>query len=237
MPPKFQSTFIPKGPATPMSGGVMPQAPRRGSRDFAGFLVKTVFALTVIGALGVTAYKFYLGYSLTSMQAELESMRAELATGAVDELVDLDNRIISAQSLLKNHRVLTPFFTYLQIATPQTVRFTDFAYARGADGLQVIMKGQAKSYAALAVEADAIEKNANFKNAVFSDLRLDDKGNVTFTAKMQISPDFLSYERFVASAAQGPVAAPVLTASSTPRTTATSTATTTPRTATTTPRN
>ncbi len=244
MPPKFQSTFIPKSPATAPS--MLRQTPRASGRDFAGFLVKTFFALTVLGALAVTGYKFYLGYSLSSMESELETMRAELATGAVDELVDLDNRIVSAQTLLKNHRVLTPLFTYLQTATPQTVRFTDFVYDRDQDGLHVMIKGQAKSYAALAVEANALENNPNFKNTVFSDLRLDEKGNVTFTAKMLVTPEFLSYERFLAGSAAAVPAVVIPVASTTPvtasSTTATSTnsrqaTTTTTRTATSTPRN
>lgn len=236
MPPKFQSSFIPKGPVA--TSGVIPQASVR-RYDFAGFLAKAIFALSVLLAVGVVGYRWYLGYSIREMGAELERVRAELATDVTGELIRLNDRIVSTESLLQKHRIISPFFSFLETSTPRSVRFTDFNFLMGQEGPEVVMKGEARSYAALALEADALYKAKEFKNPVFSDIRLDERGNVVFSVRAAISPDFLSYQRQVTrlSAPIRPATTtPVFTATSTATTTrATSTATSTPR-ATTTPR-
>ena len=229
MPPKFQSTFIPKGPIASSSTGVVQPVTRVRHIDFVSFLSKLIFGLSILLALGVVGYKWYLNYSIEKMGVELEAAKQEISTGVVGELVNLNNRITSADTLIKNHRALSPLFTFLEASTPKAVRFTEFSYSKGEDGPEILLKGQATSYSALAFEADTINENKDLKNPIFSDIRLDDKGNVTFSLKVQVAPDLVSYQKAIN---RTPVTtAPVVTP------TATTTATTTPRTSTsTTPR-
>lgn len=208
--------------------------------DILAFIAKGIFALTILATVGVIGYKWYLGYSIGRMSAELEAARAEIAQGETGEFIRLNDRIVSTEALLQSHRVLSPFFTFLQQTTPKTVRFSEFRFTEDKEGPQVVLKGAAATYAALALEADVIYKNKDFKNPTFSDLRLDDKGNVTFSLKAGVSPEFISYAKTVSRLNAPPV--PTSTSTSTATSTsatlpaglvlpnlATSTATTTPK--------
>ena len=236
MPPKFQSSFIPKGPVGPSvsSVGVIPQARPVRRHDILSFLAKGIFALSILLAAGVVGYKWYLGYSIGKMSAELDVARQEVASGVTGELIRLNDRIVSTETLIENHRVLSPIFAFLQTSTPKSVRFSEFNFVEDMNNEpKVVLKGAAKSYASLALEASVIYKNQDFKNPVFSDIRLDEKGNVTFSLEAGISPELISYTKTVgrvATPATAPVVpvVPVVVATTT-KPAATSTATTTPK--------
>ncbi len=216
--------------AIPRSGPVTRQ------RDVLSFIAKGIFGLTVLAAAGVIGYKWYLGYSIGQMSAQLEAAREEIAQGQTGELIKLNDRIVSTETLIQSHRVVSPLFTFLESSTPKTVRFSDFTFGEDQEGPFVVLRGAALTYAALALEADVIYKNKNLKNPVFSDLRLDDKGNVTFSLKAGVTPEFISYAKTVGRTSLPglPVGPAVVATSTLP--VATSTATTTPRAATSTPR-
>lgn len=197
MEPKFQSSFIPKGPVSsgPQASSFS-SAPRK-QRDFLTVIASFVFALSIIAALGSVGYKYFLKYRISQMGQELVDARAALQTETVDELIDASDRIVSTRELLKNHKVLSPLFDFLEQATPKTVRYTEFNYANTNKGLELRLKGEAKSYGALAAASDIFNRSQNFSNPVFSDLTLDSKGNVTFSVTATVNPTFVSYESFV----------------------------------------
>jgi hypothetical protein len=214
--PKFQSSFIPKGPVS--SGGTLPAAGKGRQRDFVSTVAGLVFTLSLITAVGVFLYTFYLNYSIARMGEELESARASLSVSTINEILRLDARIVSTDELLKKHRVLSSVFDFLESSTPKSVRFTEFSYETTKDGPQLILRGEAESYAALALEADIIGKSQNLENPVFSELELDDKGNVAFLVKAVPSSQTLLYQSLVERSASGPRAT---TSTSTPRTSTT----------------
>ncbi len=194
MQPQFQSSFIPKGP---VSSGVTSSASqsRRGPTDLFSFLAGLVFALSIVLAGGVFLYKLYLNYDIGQMKEELESARAALEPETVNELIRLNTRLVSTETLLRNHKIVSPLFDFLEASTPKTVRYTDFNLSHSLKGSELVLQGQARSYAALAAAAAVFDQATNyFANAIFSDLKLDDKGNVVFTLKTDIKPEALSYE-------------------------------------------
>lgn len=213
MEPKFQSSFIPKGPTA--SAGAMPGAPVRRERSILSFVANIIFALSVIAAVGVFGYKFYLNYSIESMAAELEAGKANLEQETVDEIRRLNNRILATEDLLDGHLVLTPLFNFLEASTLRNVRFTEFDYISNEKGLEVIMKGESRGYSALALQAEIFQKNKDFLNPLFSDLTLDDEGNVVFTFRSQVSSTMLSYERELERTGQPEIVAPAPSATST----------------------
>ncbi|OHA92196.1 MAG: hypothetical protein A3J09_01800 [Candidatus Zambryskibacteria bacterium RIFCSPLOWO2_02_FULL_51_21] len=199
MPPKFESSFIPKGPAAASAGATYGSAPltakRKGERTILGFIAGIVFTISIFAALAALGYKFYLNSSIENMKTELEAGRAALETETVSEIIRLNNRLLAAEALISRHRAVSPIFRFLDEATVKTVRFTDFYFSTDDIGPRVNIKGEAKSYAALALQAELMNKSPLFKNPVFSDLRLDDKGNVEFTFAASVDPTLVSYKK------------------------------------------
>jgi len=220
MPPKFQSTFIPKGPVSSDFQAPLGR-PASSSKDIVSLLVNALFAVSVVLSIGVFAYKYYLNYRIGQMGIDLENARATLAPETVTELVRLNDRIVSTQQLINKHRIVSPIFDFLEVSTPKTVRYTDFTFTDGDDGLELKIRGEAKGYAAVALLSQILDKNESLKDTVFADLRLDDKGNVSFSVDTKIGESALSYSKAIDKVgipATTPTA-PVVVSTSTPAST------------------
>lgn len=208
MDPKFQSSFIPKGPFAATVPGA-PMGPKAKDTSLLAVLALAIFIVSLLAAAGAFGYKFYLKYSIDRMGVALEAARATLEPGTIRELTRLDNRIISTKDLIATHSILTPLFDFLEVSTPRTVRFNDFNYTRTEQGLELTLKGEARGYAALAVLADIFSRSQYFKNSIFSDLNLNTKGDVNFSFKAVVDPSLVSYKREVERLG-APVIAPIV---------------------------
>jgi len=129
--------------------------------------------------------------------------------------------------------VTSPLFDYLESSTLKSVRFTEFSYNTAPSGVELVVRGEAGGYAAVALQADIFNKGSYFKDSTFSDLSLDERGNVTFTYQAKVAPSLISYQKQIEEmvANQPAVVAPATTtpdvATSSPETTATTTEQTT----------
>jgi hypothetical protein len=227
MEPKFQSSFIPKGPLAASSS--ISSSPVR-SRGLFSTVATIIFTLSVILSIGVFGYKHYLNYRIDKMGADLEAARQEVESDITHELIRLDSRIVSTRNLLSNHVVVGPLFDFLEGSTLRSVRFNDFKFSNTSKGIELTMTGQARGYSSLALQADVFNRSVYLKNPIFSNLDLDDEGNVIFSFKANIDPTLVAYRRVVerevvpATIVTPTVTTPATsTSTSTPRGTATST--------------
>ncbi len=230
MDPQNTSSFIPKKTMVP--GGAFPR-----SSSLFSFAANLIFVVAIISLVVVFLYQKYLEGQVSQMSANLSSTRVALQPNVITELSRSDERIISANDLLNKHVALSDFFALLQSLTLQNLRFTSFSYSENAQGvLTVSMKGQAPTYSTVAVQENIFNNNNNFINPTFSNLDLDDKGNVVFDFQSQLNPKAVSYKEQFDAANAGTVTAPPANNSSpaSPATTST-TATTTVKTSSTTP--
>lgn len=192
MPPKFQSSFIPKGPVS-ISAGVPSAARRVGEKSLLSALAFFIFTVSILLAIGVFGYRFYLEYRIKQMGVALEQARTALNPEAIRELTNLNSRIIAAEALVGAHRLITPLFAFLESSTPASVRFTSFDYSATEEGLTLILNGEAKGYAALALQAQIFNSSRYLRNQIFSDLTLNDRGGVEFSFKALVNPELLVY--------------------------------------------
>lgn len=191
MEPKFQSSFIPKGPIA-TSGTVFASGRMRKGGLF-GSLSVIVFIFSVAVSIGVFGYAQFLKARISRMGNDLAEARQTLAPEVIRELSRLDSRLVSTEEILNQHTILSPLFDFLQSATLRSVRFTDFRYDTEKEGLALTMKGQARGYAALSLQSDVFSESPYFKEPIFSNLDLDDRGNVVFTFAALVDPAIVSY--------------------------------------------
>src|SRR5690348_11946902 len=110
--PKFQSSFIPKGPVATASPLVTQYA--KPKTTIYGLIATLLFVITILLSLGVFGYERYLLSSIGTMGDNLSSARASLQPDTIQTLVNANKRIIGTKTLLANHTALTPFFDYLE---------------------------------------------------------------------------------------------------------------------------
>ena len=223
MEPKFQSSFIPKGPLAPAGNFTQKSKPKSGS--FLGSLIVLIFIVVVLLSAGLFAYNWYLSNNIKKMGNDLESAKLALNSETIDSLSRLDARLNITEGLLEKHIALSPFFEFLEASTLQNVSFNDFNYAHTENGIEITMKGLARGYSAVALQADIFNKSDFLQDPLFSDLNLDERGNVTFELEAIINPSLLKYANDEIPAR---VSAPVNISTSTPASFGTTTATTTP---------
>ena len=170
---------------------------RGDGRGLFSFLTIIIFGASVIFALVTFGYKFYLENRINQMGGSLEQALTTIQPEpeAIRQMIRFDNRIVSTHELIAQHRILSPLFEFLEASTPSTVRFTDFQYVLSEHGLQLTMRGEARGYSALALQADIFSKSESFKDPIFSDLNLNAKGDVTFSFRATVDPTLVLYQR------------------------------------------
>lgn len=206
MEPKFQSSFIPKGPLA--TTGTVTKTSRVSGRSVLGTLAVIIFTLVVLASLGVFGYEWYLKSSIKKMGEDLVGARTSLEPEVIEKISSLDERIVSTKRLLDSHIILTPLFEFLENSTVRTVRFTNFDY-NSVDGvLSLSMSGEARGYSALALQSEILNASPYLKDVVFADLSLNSQGMVNFSFKAKLDPSIISFNKGAEPAAEATPVAP-----------------------------
>lgn len=193
MEQNFQTSFIPKKPIISESTTI--------KKPVGPLVIISIFLLfaVLIFAGGLYFYKEATAKKIEKMQKDLGLAQSSFEPAKITELQVLDKRLRAANEILNNHMMITPVFEALEAMTLKTVRFTDFDYSIDAETAQikVAMSGEAKGYRYVALQSDIFAKNKNFIDPVFSNLTLDQAGNVLFDLEFSVDPAFVNYKQNV----------------------------------------
>ena len=192
MDSNFQTSFIPKKPI------VEKRATSTHSIGF--FTVISIFILftVLLASLALFFYKTVLTKNIAQMEKDLNLAKNRFEPSKIKELQVFDKRINSSNEILAHHIAVTPIFQALQLLTMKTVRYTKFDYSLedGKDPKIIVkMSGQALGYSSIALQSDLFAKNKNLIDPVFSNLSLDDKGNILFDLEFLVDPSFVDYKQ------------------------------------------
>ncbi len=201
MEQNFQTSFIPKKPIIEERTAPV--------QSIGFFTVISIFILftVLIATGGLYFYKNSLVTKIADMGSQLELAKGSFEPDKIAELKLLGRRLSSASDILSHHIVVTPIFKALSAITMKSVRFTKFSYELGTEKdakIDVKISGQAASYgaydayASLALQSDLFgtkDEGKHFINPVFSNLSLDDKGNVIFDLEFFVDPSFVDYKQ------------------------------------------
>jgi hypothetical protein len=191
MEQNFQTSFIPKKPMVRESA----TAPR--SVNF--FTIISLFILFTILLVtgGLYFYKGIMAKDVVAKKTNLTLAKNRFEPSKIQELQVLDKRLNAANEILSKHIAVTPIFQALQETTMKSVRFTKFSYSFGEDEksrINVKMSGVTLGYSFLALQSDLFAKNKNFIDPVFSNLLLNENGNVAFDLNFSVNPSFVDYK-------------------------------------------
>ena len=203
MEPNFQTSFIPKKPIVQER-----VAPAR----FIGFFpIISIFILFIalLISLALYFYKGVLTKDIAQMENTLTLAKNRFESSKIIEFELLDKSLRASSEILSRHIAVTPIFQALSLITMKTVRYTKFSYELGSvasskNGNEkntkvfVKMSGIAVGYRSIALQADLFSSKdigKNFIQPVFSNLTLDDKGNVAFDLEFSVDPSFVDYKQ------------------------------------------
>lgn len=193
MDKEFQTSFIPKktvidSPKKIRSGG--------GVVNLIAFIV---FIAALVSAGGAYLYRGSVESDIVEFKRSLQIAKNQFEPSLIQELQILDKRLNAASVILDNHVAVSPIFVLLQDITLPTVRYSDFTYEidPATNLVNIEMKGEAKGYNFIALQADLFSDNKFIKNPIFSDFVLDQGGNIDFNLTFSVDKSLISYESFL----------------------------------------
>jgi len=191
MQERVKTSFIPK--ASLKVEGV--QRATSSPLVLVNIVASALLILAVLASVSVFLFQVYTARSLESKKASLERSRAAFEPATIKELSRLNTRIDSGTVLLQNHVALSKLFADLESRALSSVRFRDFAYMQTAPGrIELTMSGEAASYNAVALQADAFSKSAILTDPVFSNVNINQSGNIVFNFTAIVDTSRLLYE-------------------------------------------
>ena len=197
MEQNFQTSFIPKKPM------VVERSAPPSSIGFFTIIAIFILFTVLLATGGLYFYKGVLTKKIADMKDQLVAAKGRLEASKISELQVLDKRLQSATKILDQHVAVTPVFQNLSALTMKTVRFTKFSYTLGNDKdtkVKIKMSGIAVGYRSVALQADLFankDEGKHFINPIFSNLTLDDKGNVLFDLDFSVDQNFVNYKQTV----------------------------------------
>lgn len=192
MEQNFQTSFIPKKPMIEERAVV--------SRPVNLLTIISIFIFfTVVIATG--ALYFYDGIlkkNIIKMENDLNLAKERFEPSKIVQLQVLDKRLVASNEILSRHVAISPIFKALQAITMKTIGYTKFSYDfENSKNAKIIIKmsGVAVGYRSVALQSDLFTKNKYFIDPIFSNLSLDDKGNVLFDLEFSVDPNFIDYKK------------------------------------------
>jgi hypothetical protein len=176
-----------------------------GSRRPVGILTLVsifIFLAVVLATGGLYLYRNMLQKNITSMDANLALAKERFEPAKINQLQVLGKRISASNQILAKHIAISPIFEALQKSTMKTIRYTSFNYEFSNDKsskIIVTMSGQAIGYRSIALQADLLAEDKNIVDPTFSNLTLDEKGNVLFDLEFSVDPNFVDYKQMLLS--------------------------------------
>lgn len=157
-----------------------------------------IFFTMLLASGGVYFLKGVQEKKIVQMEADLALARNRFEPSKLSQLQALDKRLRASTEVLNQHIAVTPVFEMLEKLTMKTVRFTKFSYELGATEASPItftLGGQAIGYRSIALQSDLLTTNKQIMDPIFSDLSLDEKGNVIFELNFSVDPAFVDYQQ------------------------------------------
>lgn len=194
MEPNFQTSFIPKKPM------IEERVVQSNPIGFFAIISFFVFFTVLLASGGLYFYKISLEKKLVAMDQALVLAKNRFEPAKITQLQLLDERLDASSELLSKHVSVSPIFKALQAITMKTIRYTKFSYDLNTEKdtkVSVKMSGVAVGYRSVALQSDLFTANKYFIDPAFSNLSLDDKGNVIFDLEFLVDPKFVDYRESI----------------------------------------
>jgi len=196
MTDNFQTTFIPKASGKEISSMVS------GSRPKTGYTLEKILVmismLIFLVTIFVFAYKVWEKKKIEKNIAEiiisLEAVKKSLDDGEINEITEINNRLVASTNLYQDHLAPVEIFGILEDFTLKSVSLNDFLYEYLEDGtVHIFANGEAAGYPSIVLLSDEYAKSQRMKRILVTNLRRTGEGVVSFSLDAFIDTDVIRY--------------------------------------------
>ncbi|MFA5942200.1 MAG: hypothetical protein WC798_00800 [Candidatus Paceibacterota bacterium] len=210
LPSNIPTSFVPRS-------AVAPRKFRAELTSVFDFLAYGILAIVFALAIGVFLYGRVLASSQSSKDAALAQAEESIDLATVESFVRLRDRLTLGKTLLANHVAFSEFFSFFETLMPASVRFVSLHLsADGLGGVKLEGSGVAKSFNALAAASTAFARDGRIKNAIFSNITVNQKdSSVSFALSASLDQKTIAFSPSAENRASGGSAANTFQATST----------------------
>ena len=196
VPPVIPTSFVPRPAAS---------AGPRGSLGLGSVLAALGYfflLLALVAAAGVFLYGRLLASEQATSAANLAKAESSIDEPTIESLVQLRNRLTTAETLLNSHLAFSGLFDLLETVTPADASFSSIHISFDQNGNAVLVaNGTARSFNSLAAASNDFSMDARLKNTIFSNLQIGTSGSVGFVLTAVLDPKLIAYTGASAPAA------------------------------------
>ena len=192
MEQNFQTSFIPKKPM------IEERAVASKPVSLLTIIAILIFFTVLLGTGVLYFYSGILTKNIIKMENDLSLAQNRFEPSKIVQLQVLDKRLRASSQILSKHIAISPIFKLLQSLTMKTVSYTKFNYDFSDEKnskIVIKMSGVAVGYRSVALQSDLFSKNKYIIDPIFSNLLLDEKGNVLFDLEFSVDPNFVDYQK------------------------------------------
>lgn len=200
MEPKFQQTFIPRKPVAgrptfgqPVKKNISVNISRRV--NVLSMLATLIFIIAILGVCGVFGYSLYLKHNIERLHGELEAEIADLKHDEIEKVSLLDLRLRSAKTVIGKHVMSTNLLDLLGALTLHSIRYSDLSYETVPGGApKLSISGSTNDFESVALQSSVLKNNSSVTEVQFSELDVDEDGDVVFTIEASFKPDLIQFK-------------------------------------------
>lgn len=158
------------------------------------FFAYAILGIVFVLAIGVFLYGRLLASELSSKETFLHEAETAIDLATVESFVRLRDRLASGENLLDGHVAFSGFFSSLEKLLPTTVRFSSLHLSVDIAGVsRVEGTGSAKSFNALASASTAFSEDGRIKDAIFSNITINEDSSVSFVLSATLDPKLTAF--------------------------------------------
>jgi hypothetical protein len=194
----IQTSFIPK---KPMDSSPSVSSSSNRPTNWILFIATIIFIASLALAVGVYFHRAYLIKQQAALDSQIERAKASFEPEFVSDIEKLDRKLTASSKILENHITASPVFELLSTLTLKQIRYSEFSFTvdeNNVSNARVLLSGKADGYRTIALQADLFSSNRNIIDPIFSNLVLDEKGQVLFDLAFEVPIDSILYENNLA---------------------------------------
>jgi uncharacterized membrane protein len=195
MTDNFQTTFIPKASGKEVSSMIGTPDNRSGYtiEKILTLITVVIFLLTIFTYGYMWFNKASLNSSIEEIKKSLEIVRQSLEDGEINQITEINNRLLASSKLYAEHLAPVEIFGILEDHTLKSVSFNSLLYEYLEDDtVHIFANGSAAGYPSIVLLSDEYDKSQRMKRILVTNLKRAN-GEVTFSLDAFIDSDVIKY--------------------------------------------
>jgi Tfp pilus assembly protein PilN len=151
----------------------------------------SIFAISIVVYAGlVFGYKPYINRQVAALDGQIQRFSQEIPDVDQDKIISFYSQLINLRTLLDEHVLLSPFFTWLEEHTIVGAYYTKFSL--NTLTRQMSLGGVARTLEDVASQLAALQDAPGVQSVTFNNVSVDARGSWQFDFTVSLAPSLFT---------------------------------------------